>query len=400
MKRRILIPVDEKINDYNQNHYLKKTNQSINGNNNVQISSGRDTNFNQGNSLFSSKENNHLSESINQNTDKIKNLEIMTENLNKNQESYNAEIAFITSVIDQNIEVTTYNEKNISEINSNVTELSSKLNELEYKYNSNILEDKQIYYKTKTQLNSLDQKIENIIDSESLSEIESNSNRITELENILSNYSDLKEIKSNTKPKLSYNSSLDDIIHQNSKIKFKNKKTKENSKIVIHYDSLNPGLIEIEPLNGNKIALTSISRNIDSNDNFSNTIIYDPLNSNYNQRQNSEFFEKMNEHSANGTLDSIIRSLTNSKINKYLDKKIDSKFKKHINSITEILSENYSGNYSDILSDVTNLTIYRNKKSNGFNALKKNSRLLGLSGTAAPIAIKASSMYNTLSKLT
>ncbi len=107
----------------------------------------------------------------------------------------------------------------------------------------------------------------------------------------------------------------------------------------------------------------------------------------------------MNEHSADGTLDSIIRSLTNPKINKYLDKKIDSKFKKHINSITEILSENYSGNHSDILSDVTNLTIYKNKKSKGFNSLKKKSGFFGISGTTAPIALKAASIYDNLSKL-
>ena len=418
IKRRILIPIEEKRNDSDWTLRLKETtNQSINGNNNIQISSERDTNFNQNNSLFSSTENNNLSESINQNKDKIKNLEIMTENLNKTQESYNTEFMNIISVIVQKIEDTNYNEKHISEINSDIRDLTSKLINLDNKYNSNNFEIKQLSeklininselsndYVTKNQLNSLYQKIENILDSQNSDEIDSNSNRITELENSFSNYFDLKENQSDTIPKSKqikpiYESSLDDIIHQNSKIKFKNKKTKENSKIQIHYDSLNPGLIEIQPLIGNKIALTSHSRNIDSNDNFSNTLIYDPLNSDYNQRQNSEFFEKMNEHSADGTLDSIIRSLTNPKINKYLDKKIDSKFKKHINSITEILSENYSGNHSNPMSDVTNLTIYRNKKSNGFNSLKKKSRLLGLSGTAAPIAIKASSIYNTISKL-
>lgn len=396
MKRRILIPIKEKRNDSDWTLRLKETNnQSINGNNNIQISSERDTNFNQNNSLFSSTENNNLSESINQNKDKIKNLEIMTENLNKTQESYNTEFMNIISVIVQKIEDTNYNEKHISEINSDIRDLTSKLINLDNKYNSNNFEIKQLSDK-------IDNNYKKI--TQNLFEIDSNLNRITELENEFSNYLDSKENQSDTIPKSKqikpiYESSLDDIIHQNSKIKFKNKKTKENSKIQIHYDSLNPGLIEIQPLIGNKIALTSHSRNIDSNDNFSNTLIYDPLNSDYNQRQNSEFFEKMNEHSAHGTLDSIIRSLTNPKINKYLDKKIDSKFKKHINSITEILSENYSGNHSNLMSDVTNLTIYRNKKSNGFNSLKKKSRLLGLSGTAAPIAIKASSIYNTISKL-
>ena len=258
-------------------------------------------------------------------------------------------------------------------------------------------------YASASYVDRLQERIKNIENNYSHL-VESNSDRIAELESMISNYVDSKQSQFNIKKtKLNqnrfYSSNLEDIIHQNSKIKFKNKKTKENSKIQLQYDSLNPGLIEIEPLAGNKIALTSHSRNIDSNDNFSNMLIYDPLNSEYNESQKSKFFEKMNEHSANGTLDSIVRSLNNPKINRYLDKKIDPKFKKHIDSITEILSENYSGNNSDILSDVTNLTIYKNKKSRGFNFLKKNSSFLGFSGTAAPIAIKASSLYDTLSKI-
>ncbi|MEK9774307.1 MAG: hypothetical protein VW298_01675 [Candidatus Woesearchaeota archaeon] len=62
IKRRILIPIEEKRKDSDWTLRLKETtNQSINGNNNIQISSRRDTNFNQNNSLFSSTENNNLS---------------------------------------------------------------------------------------------------------------------------------------------------------------------------------------------------------------------------------------------------------------------------------------------------------------------------------------------------
>ena len=171
---------------------------------------------------------------------------------------------------------------------------------------------------------------------------------------------------------------LEDIIHQDSKIKLKTKRSKEN-KIEIRYDSLNPQRLELSPRPGGKIEITTYARNLDSEDIISKTNLFDPFRLDKSERDLELFIDEMNEHYASGTIDSIVRSLHDPNITKYLDRKTGPRFKRKFEKIKDTFLDRYSGINSEMNSDVARLIIHKNKRLPGYSTLESGRRMIGLS---------------------
>jgi len=169
--------------------------------------------------------------------------------------------------------------------------------------------------------------------------------------------------------------SLEDIIHQSSKIKLKTKRSKEN-KIEIIYDSLNPQRLELSPKAGGKIEISTYARNLDSDDIIAKTILFDPYRSDKSEQDLEVFIDEMNEHYASGTIDSIVRSLHEPRLNKYLDRKTGPQFTRKFEKIKDIFSDRYEGINSEMNSDVDRLVIHKNKRLPGYKTLTSGRRMI------------------------
>jgi len=191
---------------------------------------------------------------------------------------------------------------------------------------------------------------------------------------------EFNDYKRNRTQKIYMNNSLENIIHQSSKIKLKTKRSKQN-KVEFMYDSLNPKRIEFSPTAGGKIEVNTYARNLDSDDIISKTVLFDPYHLNKSENDLEVFMDEMNEHYASGTIDSIVRSLHDPTVNKYLARKTSTQFIDKFEKIRDIFSERYQIINPEMNSDVSRLIIHKNRRLPGYKTLKSGKKIMGLTST-------------------